>query len=388
MQINSDYIVVDTIRSLQLVLITLSQADSISIDTESSGYYTYFSKVCLIQISAKGKNYIIDPLKLQNLDGLGNLFEDKKILKIFHSAIDDIKALKKDFGFKFHNIADTGFSSRLLDHEQYSLTYLVDYYHKIKLSKKEQKSNWEKRPLEKSQLQYAALDTVYLETIWEKMKEELTKRNLYEEALSEFEKIASEEPGAEGNSISMDKFPEILEYSADERRFIYDTLVFRDDKSRKLNKAPFRVFNNEKVILLVKSRRDMAKLTEIVGKKDAESLFRIYANPSGPPIQKSELFKKPGENLTNEEGERFKRLRIWRETIMSIRRMSHQMMPSNKMIAELAQRNPKTLDELREMNLFSEWKVIHYGPSILAALENVPYESNIKGLIPINKKFE
>lgn len=144
MQINSDYIVVDTARSLQLVLINLSQADSISVDTESSGYYTYFSKVCLIQISAKGKNYIIDPLKLQNLESLGNLFEDKKILKIFHSAIDDIKALKKDFGFQFQNIADTGFSSRLLDHEQYSLTYLVDYYHKIKLSKKEQKSNWEK----------------------------------------------------------------------------------------------------------------------------------------------------------------------------------------------------------------------------------------------------
>lgn len=78
MQINSDYIVVDTARSLQLVLINLSQADSISVDTESSGYYTYFSKVCLIQISAKGKNYIIDPLKLQNLESLGNLFEDKK----------------------------------------------------------------------------------------------------------------------------------------------------------------------------------------------------------------------------------------------------------------------------------------------------------------------
>ncbi|ASP41325.1 3'-5' exonuclease [Leptospira interrogans] len=76
MQINSDYIVVDTARSLQLVLINLSQADSISVDTESSGYYTYFSKVCLIQISAKGKNYIIDPLKLQNLESLGNLFED------------------------------------------------------------------------------------------------------------------------------------------------------------------------------------------------------------------------------------------------------------------------------------------------------------------------
>lgn len=55
MQINSDYIVVDTIRSLQLVLINLGQADSLSVDTESSGYYTYFSKVCLIQISAKGK---------------------------------------------------------------------------------------------------------------------------------------------------------------------------------------------------------------------------------------------------------------------------------------------------------------------------------------------
>lgn len=389
MQIQSDYIVVDNVRSLQLALITLSQSDCLSIDTESSGYYTYYSKVCLIQISSKGKNYIFDPIRLDDLSGLGPLFENPSILKIFHSASDDIKALKRDFGFKFINIADTMFSSRLLDLEQNSLLYLVEHYHKVKLSKKEQKSNWEKRPLEKSQLQYAALDTVYLESIWDKMREELGKRKLLDEALSEFVKIAEEEPEPfEGFSINLEKFPNVLELSSDERRALHDTLAFRDEKAKKLNKAPFRVWNNDKVLELVKSRGELNKLIDIVGKKDAENLYQVYKNPSGPPIQKNDLFKRSIEDLTGEEADRFKRLRQWRETIMSIRRMGHNLMPSNKNIAEIAKKNPKSIEELRELGIFSNWKVENYGPSLLAAIQSKPYETTLSGLVPIKKKFD
>ncbi|PJZ69931.1 ribonuclease D [Leptospira perolatii] len=389
MQIQSDYIVVDNLRSLQLALITLAQADRISIDTESSGYYTYYSRVCLIQISSKGKNYIFDPIRLEDVSGLGQMFENPSILKIFHSASDDIKALKRDFHFKFVNIADTMFSSRLLDLEQNSLSYLVEHYHKVKLSKKEQKSNWEKRPLEKSQLQYAALDTVYLESIWEKMKEELTKRNLYDEAFSEFSKIAEEEPEPfEGFTVSLEKFPNVLDLSSDERRALYDTLVVRDEKAKRNNKAPFRIWNNDKVLELVKNRRDLNKLTEIVGKKDADHLLQVYNTPSGPPIQKNDLFKRVIEDLSSEETDRFKRLRQWRETIMSVRRMGHNLMPSNKMIAEIARKNARSLEDLRDLNLFSEWKILNYGPSILQAIQGRPYETTLTHLVPIKKKFD
>ncbi|EQA44715.1 3'-5' exonuclease [Leptospira broomii serovar Hurstbridge str. 5399] len=389
MQIQSDYIVVDNVRSLQLALITLGQSDCISIDTESSGYYTYYSKVCLIQISSKGKNYIFDPIRLADVSGLGPLFENPAILKIFHSASDDIKALKRDFSFKFVNIADTMFSSRLLDLEQNSLLYLVEHYHKVKLSKKEQKSNWEKRPLDKSQLQYAALDTVYLESIWEKMREELAKRKLLEEALSEFQKLAEEVPEPfEGFSITLEKFPNVLDLSSDERRALYDTMVFRDEKAKRANKAPFRVWNNDKVLELVKFRRDLNKLIELVGKKDADHLLQIYNTPSGPPIQKNDLFKRATEDLVGEDADRFKRLRQWRETIMSIRRMGHNLMPSNKNIAEIAKNNPKGIEELRELGIFSEWKVQNYGPSILNALQSKPYETTLTNLVPIKKKFD
>jgi ribonuclease D len=78
----------------------------ISIDTESSGYYTYYSKVCLVQISANGKNFILDPMAQIDIKALSGVFKNPSILKIFHSAIDDIKALKRDFGFEFKNIAE------------------------------------------------------------------------------------------------------------------------------------------------------------------------------------------------------------------------------------------------------------------------------------------
>ncbi|MCE9501947.1 MAG: ribonuclease D, partial [Leptospira sp.] len=104
MQINSDYILIDTKQSLDLALINLKSSPVLSIDTESSGYYTYYSRICLIQITAHGKNYLIDTLTNHDLQGIGEIFNNKSILKIFHSATDDIKALKRDFKFEFSAI--------------------------------------------------------------------------------------------------------------------------------------------------------------------------------------------------------------------------------------------------------------------------------------------
>jgi len=255
----------------------------ISIDTESSGYYTYYSKVCLVQISANGKNFILDPMAQIDIKALSGVFKNPSILKIFHSAIDDIKALKRDFGFEFKNIADTMYSSKLLGLEHNSLNYLVEYYHKIFLSKTEQKSNWEKRPLDRYQLQYAALDTAYLESIWTTMRAELEKRNILDEALSEFEKMADEPYVAKEvtNEIHWHKFPNIDKFSPEERRGICDILQFRDDKAKRMNKAPFRVINNETIEKIVKKELSEDNLITLLGKKDGAELFKNSTKPNG-----------------------------------------------------------------------------------------------------------
>jgi len=306
MQINSNYILVDTPKALELALINLRQSKILSIDTESSGYYTYYPRVCLIQINSNGKNYLIDPLKISDLKSLHPLFIDEKILKIFHSAQDDIRALKRDFAFEFKNVADTMISSRLLSMEQSSLSFVVEYFHKVALSKVEQKSNWEIRPLQKQQLRYAALDTAYLESIWIKMEEDLRKRNLYDEAKSEFEFTASEAYVAkDGEGFSLAKFPDIVNFTPLERRKILELLRYRDEKAKRVNKASFRVFGNDKLSQAVKEQPNEERCIEWFGKKDGAEIYKLLISEYNDPIEASELSKRHGEDLNEEEDKKF-----------------------------------------------------------------------------------
>lgn len=389
MQINSDYILIDNKRYLELCLLNLSKSECISIDTESSGYYTYFPRVCLLQITSNGKNYIIDTLAPIDLPKLSPIFLDPKILKIFHSATDDIKALKRDFHFEFCNIVDTMYSSKMLGMAHNSLNYLVEHFHDIKLSKVEQKSNWEKRPLDKHQLKYAALDTAYLESIWTKMKEELQKRGLLEEVISECDRFAKE-PYIKKDDQSHShwyKFPSILKYDPEQRRMIHDILQYRETKAKKSNRAAFRIINTQNIESIVKDKPDLNHLIKVFGKKEGTDIYNIVQNPSGEPIEKSDI-PKEDYGLSDIEEHLYIKMRKWREIIMKKRKIDHTMVLPNKYLALIAKNRPTTLDMLRQLNIMSDWKINHYGPSIIRILQNESYDGLLSGLIEIRKTGE
>ncbi|WCL49668.1 ribonuclease D [Leptospira sp. GIMC2001] len=388
MQINSSYIMVDNPKNLELALFNLRNAPIISIDTESSGYFTYYAKVCLIQITAKSKNYIIDPLKLDKLDALGEIFKDANVLKIFHSASDDIKALKKDFHFDFVNVADTMLSSRYLGMEHNSLYALVEHYHHKKLDKEFQKSNWELRPLKKDQLQYAAMDTAYLESIWEKMEKELRDRKLYDEAKSEFEFVAQEDISQkEGESINLARFPDVVNLSPVDRGKVYQILMYREEKAKRVNRAPFRVLNNEAIVRLVGTEMNEDNFITTLGKKDGSELFQIMKESKIEPIEASDLNKRVGEDLEGEEKDKFRRLKKWKEAVQKARRMEHSLLPSSKHLIQIIRANPTSIEDLKSIRTFSDWKCEHYGPAIVSILKGEPFdEKSLQPMAMINSK--
>lgn len=388
---------VDSPKNLELALFNLKNSSVLSVDTESSGYFTYYARVCLIQITAKGKNYIIDPLRIENISSLGEVFADPKILKIFHSAQDDIKALKRDFGFEFVNVADTMLSSRYLGMEHNSLSALVEHYHKKILAKEYQKSNWELRPLKRDQLEYAALDTAYLESIWEKMEKELRDRGLLEEAMSEFAFVAQEDATIkEESGFNLARFPNIASITPLDRGKIEVILNFREEKAKRLNRAAFRVLNNEAITKLIGTEMIEDNFIATLGKKDGSELFQIMKESKIEPIETTDLNKRVGEDLEGEDKEKFKRLKKWKEHIQKIRRIEHSLLPSGRHLIEIIRSNPLTVEDLAKLNLLSEWKTRVYGPGILAALagktfedktpSNLPSVNSKRGVVPKKKK--
>ena len=78
-----DFLYVRTARELVSWVKFIRNYRWIAVDTESDSYHHYQEKVCLIQMTAGGRDAIIDPLSLDTLDPLRDLFEDPTRIKIF-----------------------------------------------------------------------------------------------------------------------------------------------------------------------------------------------------------------------------------------------------------------------------------------------------------------
>src|SRR5688500_4164270 len=90
---------IDNQPALDQALEELSNAPELAVDTEAASLHSYFDKVCLIQLSVPGDDFIVDPLAGVDLARFGSLLADPAINKVLHGGDYDLRILNRDFGF-------------------------------------------------------------------------------------------------------------------------------------------------------------------------------------------------------------------------------------------------------------------------------------------------
>ncbi len=141
--------------------------DSVGLDTEFVWERTYYPRLGLIQLALSDEDcYLIDPLAIGDLKPLGRLLADPNVVKILHDAPQDLTILSRVTGSVARNIFDTriaagfsGLSSTI------SLADLISELLDINLPKTQTRTNWLKRPLDPSQIDYALDDVRYLRAL-------------------------------------------------------------------------------------------------------------------------------------------------------------------------------------------------------------------------------
>ncbi|MGD2158908.1 MAG: ribonuclease D, partial [Anaerolineales bacterium] len=166
----------------------LSEQPIIAVDTESNSLYAYQEKVCLIQFSIPGEDYLVDPLALRELSALGSVFSSAAIEKVFHAAEYDLIVLQRDFGFSFVNLFDTMLAARILGWRAVGLSSILKNEFGVHVNKHFQRANWGQRPLPAKMLNYARLDTHYLIPLRQRQYEELKANNLWPLAEEDFQR--------------------------------------------------------------------------------------------------------------------------------------------------------------------------------------------------------
>lgn len=150
----------------------LKQAKEIAIDLEHNDKNSYVGLVCLMQISTRNKDWIVDTLKpwRENLQVLNEVFADPTIVKVLHGSASDIIWLQRDLGLYIVGLFDTFHAACALQFPGKGLKYLLQRFANFEAQKQYQLSDWRVRPLPKELLDYARSDTHYLLYIFDCLK--------------------------------------------------------------------------------------------------------------------------------------------------------------------------------------------------------------------------
>ncbi|ODV96925.1 hypothetical protein PACTADRAFT_48713 [Pachysolen tannophilus NRRL Y-2460] len=182
---------IDTVEKLNEMIESLKSSTEIAVDLEHHDYRTYYGLVCLMQISNREKDWIIDTLALRNdLEVLNVIFTDPAIIKVFHGAFMDIIWLQRDLGLYVVSLFDSYHASRLLGLPKHSLAYLLEKFANFKTSKKYQLADWRVRPLSDAMMSYARSDTHFLLYIFDQLKNVLIKEDKLKEVLFNSRNVA------------------------------------------------------------------------------------------------------------------------------------------------------------------------------------------------------
>ncbi|XP_072999326.1 protein RRP6-like 2 [Typha latifolia] len=169
---NTPFKLVEEVKELKELASKLKGVAEFAVDLEHNQYRSFQGMTCLMQISTRTEDFVIDTLKLRIHVGpyLREVFKDPLKRKVMHGADRDIVWLQRDFAIYVCNLFDTGQASRVLQMERNSLEYLLHHFCGVTANKEYQNAEWRLRPLPGEMLKYAREDTHYLLHIYDLMK--------------------------------------------------------------------------------------------------------------------------------------------------------------------------------------------------------------------------
>uniref|UniRef100_A0A673K081 Exosome complex component 10 n=1 Tax=Sinocyclocheilus rhinocerous TaxID=307959 RepID=A0A673K081_9TELE len=165
---------INTLDDLVALNEKLAKVSEFAVDLEHHSYRSFLGITCLMQISTREEDFLIDTLELRSeMYILNETFTDPAIMKVFHGADSDIEWLQKDFGLYVVNMFDTHHAARCLNLGRNSLDHLLKVYCSVNSDKRYQLADWRIRPLPDEMLKYAQADTHYLLYVYDRVRADL-----------------------------------------------------------------------------------------------------------------------------------------------------------------------------------------------------------------------
>ena len=351
----------------------LARHAAVAVDTESNSLHAYRERVCLMQFSTADDDFIVDPIRMADLQPLAALFANPDQQKVFHAAEGDLIGLRRDFQFAFANLFDTMSAARTLGWPQVGLASILDTRFGVTLNKKYQRADWKRRPLTPEQLDYARLDTHYLVALRDIQIQALADSGAAEEAREEFERVARMQGGPDPtpDAAAFWKIKGARDLAPAQAALLKALFAYREQQAERTDRPPFKVMGADTLIELARrAPRHADDLRGVPGvtpdqiQRHAHGVLQaIQLGVEAPPQYLPQPVREP-----DEVQDRYDRLHTWRKKRAAARGVESDVILPRAALWDLARRPPRTQDELAAVADIGPWRRLTYGAELLALL--------------------
>jgi ribonuclease D len=371
--LKTDYKFIQTTAAWRDCVAQLKDQPRLAIDLEANSMYVYQEEICLVQISIPGSDFIVDPLALPDLDGLGPIIENNQVEKVFHAAEYDLMLLKREYGWQLQNLFDTMWAARILGYQKFGLANILAQFFQVKLNKRFQRADWGKRPLSDAQLRYAQADTHYLLPLRDQLWAELVSAGRQQEALEIFAgQCRIKLPDTSFDPDGFWRLNGAQGLSPTQMGQLQALYLYRDEEARKRNQPHFKIFSDQTMLQLVYDQpRALADLRQIQGMTSAQ--IQRYGRRLLAALEQGtqKIPRRPVNNrqrVSDAMMERYERLHNWRKQTAEARGVESDVIISRDALWAIAKANPSTLAELEAVEGLGPWRLNEYADDILTVL--------------------
>jgi ribonuclease D len=357
------------------VLGDLKEERILAVDTEANSLYAYKEQVCLIQISIPTTDYIIDPLTISDISGLGEVFTDPEIEKIFHASEYDILILHDEYQFEFENLFDTMLAAQILGRSKLGLDALMEEFFGIIVNKKYQRANWGKRPLDSDMLSYAQMDTHYLIRIRKFLGAELEKTGLSPIAKEDFTRAClAYKYIRENNDDPWWRINGSKKLSPEQAAVLKQLYLFREGVAQEKNLPVFKVLSSQSLLQLAelcpKDKRQLSRLgfssNKSVQRYADELIDVIRAGLKSKPVYPPKKI-----HLDNAYLAREKALRDWRKNTARKMNVNSAVVLPRELLYAVVKADPVSNKGLAKVLKDVPWRLERFGDDILYVLNQI-----------------
>ena len=364
-----------TPTELEQLALRLAGSRAVALDTESDSLHHHKEKVCLLQVgSAEGEVWLVDTLAFSDLEALAPLLADPAVTKVLHGADYDVTTLKRDFGFSFASIFDTGIAARFLGFAEVGLQAVLLKELGVSVSKDSQTADWSRRPLPPVQEAYAATDVLHLVAVFDRLTEQLVEKGRLSWVLEECEAVCALEPARRGRDPeAWQKVKNVRKLSRRNQAVLRSLWAWRDGIAEETDIPSFKLASTEALVELATKTFASAKeatavrglsprlrargqeIVDVIARGNAVPEAELPVLPSSPrPAPPSEAEKKRTEAL-----------RTWRAAEAARLGLDISVLLPNRLLEKVAEKGPRSPEELASIPGIRRWRVEALGADLV-----------------------